>query len=155
MDSFRNLHQQIFAFKVFCMEKRLSDIFKTINVSKLTKTILESSYGKSLKQFVYFLRVVVFCWTLTTFWKVAKLHFLKISQKSHRNLSRQAKVSMEPIGSNGSNDLAAFVFFRRRFFQNKSYLHFEFSINKYLGKVLSYLKNYGPSRLRLHWISSR
>ena len=51
------------------METRLSKIFKTTNVTKLTKVIQESSYRvlqvtskyKTLKQPVYFLKVVEFC----------------------------------------------------------------------------------------------
>ena len=39
-----SLCQQLFAFKEFCMEKRLSNIFKTTNVTKFTKAILKSSY---------------------------------------------------------------------------------------------------------------
>ena len=62
------LRQQLFAFKEFCMEKRLSSIFKTKNATKLTNTILKSSYRvlqvtykwKTLKQPVYFLRAVEF-----------------------------------------------------------------------------------------------
>ena len=41
------LHQQLFAFKEFYIEKRLSNIFKTVNddiFTKLTKTILKRSY---------------------------------------------------------------------------------------------------------------
>ena len=38
------LRQQLFAFKPSCMEKRLSNIFKTIHATKLTKAILKSSY---------------------------------------------------------------------------------------------------------------
>ena len=38
------LRQQLLAFKEFCMEKRLSNIFKTTNVTKLMKTIPQSSY---------------------------------------------------------------------------------------------------------------
>ena len=38
------LRQQLFAFIEFFMEKRLSNIFKTANVTKLTKIILKSSY---------------------------------------------------------------------------------------------------------------
>ena len=38
------VRQQLLAFKGFCMEKRLSNIFKTTNVTKLTKAILKSSY---------------------------------------------------------------------------------------------------------------
>ena len=57
------------AIKEFCMERRLSNIFKTTNVSILTKVIQESSYRvlqvtskyKTLKQPVYFLKVVEFC----------------------------------------------------------------------------------------------
>ena len=37
------LHQQLLAFKEFCMEKR-SNIFKATNVTKLTKAVLKSSY---------------------------------------------------------------------------------------------------------------
>ena len=57
-----SLRQQLFAFKEFCMETRLYNIFKTRNVTKLTKTFLESSYRvlqvaakcKTLKQPVHF-----------------------------------------------------------------------------------------------------
>ena len=50
------------------MEKRFPNIFKTTNVTTLTKTILKSSYvvlqvtykWKTLKQPVYFLRTVEF-----------------------------------------------------------------------------------------------
>ena len=50
------------------MEMRLSNIFKTTNVTKLTKTVLKSSYRvlqdifkwKTLKQPIYFLRAVKF-----------------------------------------------------------------------------------------------
>ena len=38
------LRQQLFAFKEFCMETRLSNILNTKNVTKLTKAIVESSY---------------------------------------------------------------------------------------------------------------
>ena len=43
LDSF-HLGQQFFAFKEFCMKKWLCNTFKTTNVTKLTKTILKSSY---------------------------------------------------------------------------------------------------------------
>ena len=56
------LRQQL--FKEFCMEKRLLNIFTTANITKLIKSILESSYKvlqvtfkwKSLKQSVYFFK---------------------------------------------------------------------------------------------------
>ena len=38
------LHQQLFAFKTFCMETRLHNISKTTNNADLIKAILESSY---------------------------------------------------------------------------------------------------------------
>ena len=38
------LRQQLCAFKEFCMETRLSNIFKTTNVTNFTKAILKSSY---------------------------------------------------------------------------------------------------------------
>ena len=64
----RRLHQQLFAFKRFCVETRLSNTSKTLNFAKLNKNILESYYRvlqgiskwKTLKQAVYFLRVVDF-----------------------------------------------------------------------------------------------
>ena len=84
------LRQQIFAFKEFCMETRFSNIFKTTNVTKLTKVILGSSYRvlqvtskwKTLKQLAYFLRAVQF-WptfdiqinvTLAIFWEKLQNH---------------------------------------------------------------------------------
>ena len=58
-------------FIEFCMETRLSNIFKTTNVKNLTKVIQESSCRvlkvtskqKTLKQPVYFLKTVEFCST--------------------------------------------------------------------------------------------
>ena len=65
------LRQQLCAFKEFCMETRLSNIFKTTNVTNFTKAILKSFYRvlevtskwKTLKQPIYFLRAVEFCST--------------------------------------------------------------------------------------------
>ena len=65
------LRQQLFAFKQFCMEARLPNIFKTTNVTNLTMVIQESPYRvlqvtskyKTLKQPVYFLKAVEFCST--------------------------------------------------------------------------------------------
>ena len=39
-----SLRQQFCAFKEFCMETRLSNMFKTTNVTNLTKVIQQSSY---------------------------------------------------------------------------------------------------------------
>ena len=38
------LMSQLFGFKRFCMETRLSNILKTKNATKFIKTILESTY---------------------------------------------------------------------------------------------------------------
>ena len=62
------LRQQLCAFKEFCMETRLSNIFKTTNVTNLTKVIQQNSYRvlqvtskwKTLKQPVYFLKAIEF-----------------------------------------------------------------------------------------------
>ena len=78
--AFKNsLTSTVIVFKEFCMEKRLSNIFRTTKVTKLIKAILKSSYrnGKTLKQSVYFLRTVKFCSffdiqisiTLAIFWE--------------------------------------------------------------------------------------
>ena len=63
------LGQQLFALKEFCMETRLSNIFKTTIVTNLAKVIQEGPYrvlnvtskSKTLKQSVYFLKAVEFC----------------------------------------------------------------------------------------------
>ena len=62
------LRQQLFAVKQFCNETRLSNIFKTTNVTNFTEAILKSSYRvlqviskwKTLKQPVYFFKAVEF-----------------------------------------------------------------------------------------------
>ena len=69
--SFRNLiyvTSYLHAFKEFRMEIRLFNMFKTTNVTKLIKAILESSYRilkvtsirKALKRPVHFLRAFEF-----------------------------------------------------------------------------------------------
>ena len=89
--------------KSFFMETRFSNIFKTTNVPKLIKAILESSYRvlqvtskwKTLKQPVYFLRVIVFFSTFdiqiditlaTVLEKLQNYTFNKV----HRSLSKHA-----------------------------------------------------------------
>ena len=90
MNSFRNFTYVISYLQEFCMETRLSNTFKTINVAKLTKVIQESSYRvlqvtskwKTPKQPVYFLKSVE-CWstfdiqidiTLPIFWVTLQNH---------------------------------------------------------------------------------
>ena len=69
MESFWNFdYVSSYLHLEFCVETRLSNIFKTTNVTKLTKTILESSFRalpvtfkwKALERPVYILRVVEF-----------------------------------------------------------------------------------------------
>ena len=100
-----HLRQHLFAFKAHCMEMRLPSIFKTTNVSKLNKTILESSYRvlqvaskwKTLKWPVYILGVVAF-WatfhiqidiTLPVFWEKLQNY---TSEKAYRSFSKHANI---------------------------------------------------------------
>ena len=52
------LSQQLFAFKEFCTNERLSNIFTT-NVTKLTKAILKSSY-RVLQESPYLIPCMIF-----------------------------------------------------------------------------------------------
>ena len=81
------LRQYLFVFKEFCREMRLSNIFKTTSVTKLTKPILESCYrvllnvtskGKPLKQHVYFFEDR---WNLAYFWHSNRHNFGYIWEK--------------------------------------------------------------------------
>ena len=99
------LRQQLFAFKEFYMERRLSNIFKTTNITNLTKVIQESYYRvlqvtskqKTLKQPLYFLKAVEFCSTfdiqigitLAIFWEKLQNYTF---QKTHRSLSKHANI---------------------------------------------------------------
>ena len=84
------------------MERRLSNIFKTTNVTKLTKTILKSSYRvlqitskwKKLKQPVHFLIPVEFLPTfeiqismaLAVIWKSCKTTLFKKPTEVSQNM---------------------------------------------------------------------
>ena len=87
------------------METRLPNIFKTTNVTNLTKVIQQSSYRvlqvtykwKTLKQPVYFLKAAEF-WptfdiqvdiTLALFWERLQNHMF---YKADRNLSKHAYI---------------------------------------------------------------
>ena len=87
------------------METRLSNIFKTTNVTNLTKVILESFYRvlqviskwKKLKQPVYFLQAVEFCPTFRIHINITSAIFREklqnhTFQKAHRSLSKQANI---------------------------------------------------------------
>ena len=131
------LRQQLCAFKEFCMETRLSNIFKTTNVTNLTKVIQESSYRvlqvtskqKTLKQSVYFLKAVEFCptfdiqidITLAIFREKLQNHTF---QKAHRSLSKHVNIHINRAThyeiTTPSLKHEKFVFFWRFFFQNKN-----------------------------------
>ena len=87
------------------METRLSNIFKTTNVTNLTKVIQESSYRvlqvtskqKTLKQPVYFLKAVEFCSTFDIQIDITLAIFREklqnyTFQKTHRSLSKHANI---------------------------------------------------------------
>ena len=92
-------------FIEFCMETRLSNIFKTTNVKNLTKVIQKSSCRvlkvtskqKTLKLPVYSLKAVEFCstfdiqidLTLAIFREKLQNHTF---QKTHRSLSKHANI---------------------------------------------------------------
>ena len=131
------LRQQLFAFEMFCLETRLSIIFKTKIVTNLNKVILESSYSnlqvtfkwKTLKQTVYFLKAVEFCptfeiqidITLAIFQERLQNHIL---QKAHRSLSKQFNIYINRATHYEKNvSLKIFkncVFFWRLLFQNQN-----------------------------------
>ena len=101
--------------KSFCMETRLSNIFKTTNVTNLTKVIQEISYRvlqvtfkqKHLKQPVYFLKAVEFCptldfqidITLAIFRENIEYSYLETPQ-AHRSLSKQANIHINWVTHN-------------------------------------------------------
>ena len=149
------------------MEKRLSNIFKTSNVAKLTKAILESSYRKLL----YFLKAVE-CWptfyieigiTLTIF--LEKLQN-RTFEKAHRSLSKHANIFINRATHYKITAIEKkkkkLKFFGGSFSKTKIADILNFQWISYLGKGLSYLKrwgirvkycqNYGPSKLLLHFI---
>ena len=63
------------------METRLSNIFKTTNVTNLTKVIQEISNGVLQVTSIYFLKAVEYYFGYIS-GKVAKPHFLETPQKS-------------------------------------------------------------------------
>ena len=137
------LTSAIIAFKVFCIETRMSNIFRTKNVTKLTEAILERCYRvlvvkckqKTLNPSVYFLRVDGFCSTLTfkftkrcrttIFLKHASIH---INRATHYKITTFLKSE-------------SFVFFGRLFIQNKTCRHFEFLMKQIFGQRFFILKN--------------
>ena len=125
------------------MEKRLCNIFKTTNVTKLAKTILKSSY----RILQIYLRAVEFFAIVLE--KLRNYTF----QKAYRSLSKHTNI--QPFIQNMSSIGGSF-------FKIKIVDILGFKWIKYLGKDLSYLQNwcigvnycwnYGLSNLPLHFI---
>ena len=59
LDSKFRLRQQLFTFKEFCTEKRLSSISKTTNVTRFTRAIIKSSY-RVLQESSYLTACIIF-----------------------------------------------------------------------------------------------
>ena len=130
------------------MEKRFSNIFKTRNVTKLTKTILKSSFRvlqvtskwPIFKQTAYFLRAFEF-WptfdiqisiTLAIFWKKLQNYTF---QKAQRSLSKLASIHINRATHYEKIALKKILkicVFWRLLLQNKNYWHFEFLMNQIL-----------------------
>ena len=161
------------------MVRRLSNIFKTTHVTKLTKFILESSYWilqvtskwKTLKMPLLFFKGR---WILDYYWhsnwhnfgynlgKVAKLHFPDSPQRflKARHHSYQQK---HPLQNNGLWKKKKFfvVFLADLFLKWKLLTFWIFNKSNIWAKGLSYVKNwgtevncawnYGPSKLLLHF----
>ena len=132
------------------METRLSNFFKTTNVTNFTKVILKTSYSvlqvtfkqETLKQPIYFLKAVEFYSTfdiqidiiLVIFREKLQNHTF---QKAHRSLSKCANIHINRATHYEITALEKyekFVFFWRFFFQNENCQHFEFSMNQIFGQ---------------------
>ena len=122
------------------MEKRLSYIFRTKNIMKLTKTIVKSFYWvvqvtsnlKTLKEPVYCLRVVKF-WptsdiqisiTLAIFWECCETALLRNSHKSLKRSHHSQK--SHPLRNNGPLKKWKICVFWWLFLHNKNCWRFEF-----------------------------
>ena len=129
------------------MEKRLSNIFKTTNVTKLAKTILKSSY----RVLQIYLRAVEFWPTLDI--QISIIFAIVLEKLRNRSLSKHNNI--QPFIQNMSSIGGSF-------FKIKIVDILDFKWIKYLGKDLSYLQNwcigvnycwnYGLSNLPLHFI---
>ena len=128
------LRQQLFPFKEFCMDTRLSNIFKTTNVKKLAKVVLESSFKvlqviskqKTLKKPIYFLKAAEFWPTfdiqidtnLAIFWDKLQNHTF---QKTQRSLSKHANIhNNRATRYEITAHYEGFVFFWRFLFQKEN-----------------------------------
>ena len=136
------------------METRLSNTFKTTNITNFNKAILKryksSISYKTLKQAVYFLNAVEFC---STYWhsnwhnlgyisgNVAKPNILESPQKSLKT-SQHSYHEGYPLRNNDTlKTWKICVFFGDSFFKIKITDILNLQWIKYLGKGLSYWKN--------------
>ena len=162
------------------METRLSNIFKTTNITNFTQAIL-----KSYKRSISYIQIentkttrLLFkgSWILLYFWhsnwhnfgyisgKVAKPHILESPQKSLKTRQHSYQHG-HPLRNNDPLKTWKICFFGGSFFKIKIADILNFQWIKYLGKGLSYLENwgigfyccwnYGPSKLLLHFIKYR
>ena len=156
------------------METRLSNIFKTTNVTNFTKAILKSSYRvlqvtskwKTLKQPVYVLKTVEFC---STFDIQIDIPCKSTLFRKRRELSQNTSTFI-PIGppitkQRPFKKIKELCFFAV-LFQNGNWWRFKFLMNQILGQrfIMSEKLRYGSQlwlKLRavkvattFHWISS-
>ena len=130
------LRQQLFPFKEFCMEKRLSNIFKTTNVRKLIKAILKF-YKLHLKKGDQKVRLVFKDHWISSCFYYLNLHF---GEKCETKLLRKpTEVSQNPptFISIGLPDTKkkikhSLCFLAALLFQKKIAEIFNFSYFKYL-----------------------
>ena len=168
------LDQQLFAFTEFFKKTRLSNLFYTANVTKLTKVILESTYrvlqvkSKTLKQPVYFLRAVEF-WptfdiqidiTLVIFWEKLQNHAF---QKVHGSLPKHTNIHINrashPCEYRLFKKMKRLCIFGGSFFKIEiaDILNGQISVQRYIiFEKLRYrgqlLLKYGPPKLLLYFI---
>ena len=164
------------------MKTRLSNIFKTANVTSFTKAIRKSScrvlqVNIQIENTTTTRLLFKDSWILLYFWhsnwhyfgyisgKVAKPHFLESPQKSLKTRQHSYQQGC-PLRNNGLLKIWKICVFLAAPFSNEKIADiWNFQWIKYLGKDLSYLQkwgigvyycwNYGPSKLLLHFIEYR
>ena len=159
------------------METRLSNIFKTTNVTNLTKVIQQNSYRvlqvtskwKTLKQPVYFLKAIEF-WptfdiqvyiTLAIFREKLQTTPFRKSIEVSQNASTFISIGLPITKYKPFKNIRNLCFFVASFSNVKVADIWNFYWMKYLGKGLlhltkwgvgvNYCWNYGPSKLLLHF----
>ena len=129
------------------METRLSNIFKTTNVTNLTKAIQESSYTSYIQIEITKTTRLFFkgSWTLPYFWhsnwhyfgyvsgKVAKPHFLESPQGSFK-IRQNSYQWGHPLRNNGPWKIWKICVFWRLLFQKTNCWYLEFLMNQIFGQ---------------------